>query len=1104
MILSPEEPKEGEILNNFYTKLNSSCNEKKKSVIEYFNEPGNLNTKITLNNFNYVLNNLGLEDQSDDLGVIIKKYQDKFETNYIDLEAIENDLKEFKNKPIQQNIFTQNPSKALKILLDPFASMKNKEENKNNNINENNENSQKLEDNNNSNLNDNNKQNNNDNIINNNKSEINKQSSIIENNSNIKESSNSNLNPYVDIIKEKIENEKKRINSELNSTPEYELCLIYNKIYNKCKEGQMINIFENQFYNKDQSLTGYISYTDFINILDNTILLSNREIEILFNDIDLIKIENKEEEKKENFLKPYKKFLEKIRQNNENQIKTMKYEYNLNYNMYINNLRNDIKNNNIDLRDFWSKIFKGNLICNKNEFNLIFNEGELSGQYHPLEIEYIFDLLTDKKENLHYKNFVEIMNRNVDLNERKLKLINKDKSIYNPVVEDPDQKVYSVIYNKPLNEEEKQIELKNKLENERNDLINNVTNKIANIIKENENNENKENQNEKENLNENNIPIINNPNVKIIQHNKEILKISNPSNFRQSEIRNEYKYNEIKDLDVQSKINLIENRIYNYSLKVNSILNQHEEYCSLKLLKYLYNNFKNMGNEPNIYLKKKDFRNVGRLSLGDIHYVLTENLHIKNIDLDILKIILNSLNDKDSSNSFFNYSEFLKKIYHFPYLYEGKEKKIYRIAQFNFNEYLLDFKRFIKYNNIDYLKIFNYLWKNNSDLNHLDEKNKKITFNDFILFCSSMTYILSHTNENLFIFDTISTEENYLKEIDLCEFIDSKILTEEEFLNSGKIQKIIENENNIFNWQQKIPKFGSTSEKFYRNLFKNYDEIFQNIKLQRLKYNIKNFPQFFDNTQEITEKGLILKDIFLRLLLHIGIIHDEKLDELIIYLEDDYDRNYFKLYEFLSIYYIFCPENEFFDKKLFKRKTTRITLPNTNEVNVFYNKKIKKEDVVYKNKIRSFTQDDIEQITVICKYVAKIIHEEKQMKISDYFTKFDIEKNKYLTLSQLRYIFNFDLEIEIDEDDTMDIFFDFVIDDDENNKEEIVYLNRLLKTMIDYGGSDEPVEVGKSVLDTIQKTVLAQTFNATYGNLQPTVGSYENYGIQNQNNNETI
>ena len=729
MILSPEEPKTGEVLNNFYTKLISSCNEKKNSVIEYFNEPGNLNTKITLNNFNNVLNNLGYDDQSDDLGLIIKKYQDKFETNYIDLEAIENDLKEFKNKPIQQNIFTQNPSKALKILLDPFASMKNKEENKNNNENnEKNENSQKID---NSNLNDNN---NNDNLNNNNnKSEINKQSSIIENNnSNINDSSTnnkSNLNPYIDIIKEKIENEKKRINSELNSTPEYELCLIYNKIYKKCKEGQMINIFENQFYNKDQSLTGYISYTDFINILDNTILLSNREIEILFNDIDLIKIENKEEEIKENFLKPYKKFLEKIRQNNEEQIRTMKYEYNLNYNIYINNIRNDIKKNNIDLRDFWAKIFKGNLTCNKNEFNLIFNEGELSGQYHPLEIEYIFDLLTDKKEKLSYKTFVEIMNRNVDLNERELKLINKDKSIYNPTVEDPDQKVYSVIYNKPLNEEEKQNELKNKLENERNDLINNVTNKIANIIKENENNENKENEkeNEKENVNEE-IPIINNPNIKIIQHNKEILEITNPSNFKQSEIRNIYKYNEIKELDVQSKINLIESRIYNYSLKVNLILNEHEEYCSLKLLKYLYNNFKNMGNEPNIYLKKKDFRNVGRLSLGEIHYVLTENLHIKNIDLDILKIILNSLNDKDTSNSFFNYSEFLKKIYHFPYLYEGKENKIYRIAQFNFNEYLLDFKRFIKYNNINYLKIFNYLWKNNNDLNHLDEKKKKNNF----------------------------------------------------------------------------------------------------------------------------------------------------------------------------------------------------------------------------------------------------------------------------------------------------------------------------------------------------------------------------------------
>ena len=1081
-MLSPDDPKKDEILNKFFTKINSACNEKKNSVIEYFNEDGNLNTKITLDCFNNVLNNLGYDDQNDDLGVIIKKYQDKFETNYIDLEAIENDLKVFKNRPIHQNIFTENPYNALKQLLDPFAS-KRKEENVKEKENLDNNNNQNLKE---------------------NQSEINKNTEQIQNENKIENESSSNLNPYVQIIKEKIENEKKLVNSELNSTPEYQLCLIYNKIYNKCKEGQMINIFENQFYNKDQSLTGYISYTDFINILDNTILLSNKEIEILFNDIDLIKIEN-EEKKEKNLLKPYKKFLEKIRQNNENQIRIMKYEYNLNYNKYINEMRSDFKNKNIDFRDFWANTFKGNLYCNKNDFYLIFNQNIFSENYHPLEIDYIFELLTNKKEKLLFKTFVEIMNRNVDMNNRELKLINKDKSIYNPIVEDPDEKVYSVIYNKPLNEEEKQIELENKLKNQRNSLISNVTNKIESIIKEKENekeNEN-ENENEKENENENNVPVINNPNIKIIQHNKEILQITNPSNFKQSEIRNGFKYDEIKNLDPQSKMKIIESRINDYLLKVNVILNQHEEYVSLKLIKYLYNNFKNMGNEPNIYMKKKDIRKVGRLSLSDFHYVLSENLHIKNIDLDVLGIILNSLIDKDSSNSFFNYSEFLKKIYHFPFLYEGKESKIYRMGQFNFNEYLLDFKRFIKFNNIDYLKIFNYLWKNNPDLEHFDEKNKKITFNDFILFCSSMTYILSHSNEIKFIFDTISTEENFLKEIDLCEFIDSKILTKEEFINSGKIQKIIDSENDIFNWQQKIPKIGSSSEKFYRNLFRSYNEIFQNIKLQRLKYNIKNFPQFFDNTQEITEKGLIPKDIFLRLLLHIGIFHDEKLDELIIYLEDDFDRNYFKLYEFLSIYYVFCPESEYFDKKLFKRKTTRITLPNTNEVNVFYNKKIKKEDVVYKNKIRSFTQDDIEQITVICKYVAKIIHEEKQMKISDYFTKFDIEKNKYLTLNQLKYIFNFDLEIEIDEDDTMDIFFDFVIDDDENNKEEIVYLNRLLKTMIDYGGSDEPVEVGKTVLDTIQKTVLAQTFNATYGNLQPTVSSYENFGI-NQNNNETI
>ena len=39
MILSPEEPKEGEILNNFYTKLNSSCNEKKNLLLNILMNP---------------------------------------------------------------------------------------------------------------------------------------------------------------------------------------------------------------------------------------------------------------------------------------------------------------------------------------------------------------------------------------------------------------------------------------------------------------------------------------------------------------------------------------------------------------------------------------------------------------------------------------------------------------------------------------------------------------------------------------------------------------------------------------------------------------------------------------------------------------------------------------------------------------------------------------------------------------------------------------------------------------------------------------------------------------------------------------------------------
>ena len=416
-----------------------------------------------------------------------------------------------------------------------------------------------------------------------------------------------------------------------------------------------------------------------------------------------------------------------------------------------------------------------------------------------------------------------------------------------------------------------------------------------------------------------------------------------------------------------------------------------------------------------------------------------------------LLLVLNSLYNKDKSNTCFSYEEFFNNIKNYIYLYKKEKENILREAQVNFNDYLIDFKTFILLNQIEINKYY---------IEIVGEKNY-MNLDDFIKFCYLIGYNISHINEIIFIFNELMDDKKKkkLNKISLFKFIESKYITEEEFIEKGKSQNLLLKDP--FNtWTKKIPKYGDTKKLFYLKLYLPYFEVFKLIKEKSSNYKIDNLANYFNASNDIDKNGYIPKISFKRILLTFGVNSSDKLNELIIFLEDENNKNNFKLCIFLSIYELFC------------------------EVNI-------NNDIVYKNKFRKFSQQDINQIKVLSKIIADIINNENNEGITGFFNKCDKDHKKYFTIEELRYIFSEELGIETN-DEIIDLFFDFVLEERLLNNNLIIKIPKLTSIIINYAGTDEPISVGDKVIGNINSTILSTAIQANFGKLTPSITSLEN------------
>ena len=414
---------------------------------------------------------------------------------------------------------------------------------------------------------------------------------------------------------------------------------------------------------------------------------------------------------------------------------------------------------------------------------------------------------------------------------------------------------------------------------------------------------------------------------------------------------------------------------------------------------------------------------------------------------------------------------------------------IYKECNLQYNDYIYDLRHYVKDNRINYQDSYSRQCSNISLLN----------YDIFKKFINDIQYNLPHEEELKYVFNSLCegnlmnqmNRNNYLSQQELFKLFEMEDEKEEDFIKKGKV---IKDASTKTNWKKNIKRF-TDGEEGTRELFKkNYiqlEKYFYQINDNCIRYGIENLIDYFDNSnEEISEEGDILKDRFKSLMNNIGITENLNLENVINLFSHNNKgpkKYFFKLSEFLSIYYCFIDDR--------KKKGMNINKTENQIKDEISTTKKKKGNYIYKNAHRNFTQQDIDHLSELCNFVADIIIDEKNMSISNYFKNTDNYSKGFITMEKLKKVFRDDLDIDIDSDNSMDDFFDMVIADDKIEGKDIVKINHIINVIKTYSGKDKP-NIGN-------QTNKQSTINQNTMNNNNTINTNNNNNTINTNNNNT-
>lgn len=549
-------------------------------------------------------------------------------------------------------------------------------------------------------------------------------------------------------------------------------------------------------------------------------------------------------------------------------------------------------------------------------------------------------------------------------------------------------------------------------------------------------------------------------------------KIDNQSNLTTSSVidniqKNNYSFYEI--IDNNPSLYFIKNKIANANIKIKQLLNRHQQFIVYNFFYSLYHSLSESTLEKiKSEFKKEDINNTGRLPFDVINKVILNNK--VSINHQNLNFLLHSLDNR--TKTVFSYNEFIYKIKNIALIDQGKQKHIVNTAQLYYNDYLIELRNYVKA-------------KNKPIENIISDSLKEryfITIEHFFSFCNSINYLCEHTEEYKYIFFLLCQYYNeaendvdkfwIITKDNLYEFLSLTQITEKEFIRKGKM---IKEEYIIKKWNKRYIKYGETIAPTFKAYYQRFVPIFEKIKHTLVTKKIKDLLHFFikNSDESIDENGRIPSHIFVLILKLLSItsqtelqmLHDEFIDKETLCIN---------LAQFFGAFYLFYPEKDlYFEEELEK-------LPNTKEVNAFYNKFISDDTVVFTNNYRSFTQKDIDTIKEICIYICEIIIKEKETTVKKYIKSFDTNRRNYITLREFKSVIEDDLEIDLESDkESMDKFFDFLCDNEKIDDEIIVRIPKVIQVLSEYSRGKEFNNVGKAILGEVLQRVIATSIKTT-------------------------
>ena len=217
---------------------------------------------------------------------------------------------------------------------------------------------------------------------------------------------NLNKNPKTNGAK-RVELAKNNLQNSLNNNKDYVLL----KIYQKIKEAQSpldikLQRLKQEMQSNDQNQTGFINVDQFKNIINDRVILNDNENEILLNHLN----ENNPHLNEQKV--PFVDFVNKVNNITEEEIQRKEKILSQRNSPYINVMRDNINNNNINIRNLWADLNSGKKYVTKSEFINFLDVSNICDS--PLEIEekeYIADILSDDGLNVEFSKFNNVLSQ---------------------------------------------------------------------------------------------------------------------------------------------------------------------------------------------------------------------------------------------------------------------------------------------------------------------------------------------------------------------------------------------------------------------------------------------------------------------------------------------------------------------------------------------------------------------------------------------------------------------------------------------------------------------------------------------------------------------